>query len=117
MALKKTDYTVSRGIEKLQYKRGVKINDKVSNLCVTLVKNRNKGFYQIDMKVTSDQITEDQVLDQATLKTMAELALAAMSDGAQWREEWHDNQPKDTDQKEMFGEGSADDVIPSGFTN
>jgi len=114
MALKKTDYTVNRGIEKLQYQRGVKINDKSTNLTVVLVKNYKKGFYHIEIKWNAEQITENNVDDQATMKTLTDLALVAAKDGAKWKKEWHENQPIDPAQTEMF-EGSDDDTLDMGF--
>lgn len=101
MTLKKTDFTISRGIEKLQYKRGVSINEKTTNLMVVLVKNHNKGTYSIEIKWNSEQISEHVKDDAATLQTLIDLAAAAAKDGKIWRKEWHDNQPKDEDQMSM----------------
>lgn len=114
MALKKTDFTINRGIEKLQYQRGCKINDKSTNLTVILVKNYKKGFYHIETKWNAEQITGQSADDQATLKTLSELAMAASRDGEEWKKEWHDNQPKDENQTEMFNE-DGDGEIGMGF--
>ena len=109
MPLKETDYQISRGIEKLQYRRGVKINDKATALCVVLVKNYKKGFFSIETKWTAEQITSIAMDDKATIKTLGELMLKASEDGAQWQQEWHENKPKDESNPEIFGEEGASD--------
>ena len=102
MAVKRTDFVIKRGIEKLQYQRGVKINGKSTNLTVFLVKNYKKGFFHIEIKWNSEQITGDSVNDQATMKTLSEMALFASKDGEEWAQDWRNNQPKeDSDQTEI----------------
>lgn len=116
MALKKTDFTIQRGTEILEYKRGVKINDKATALVVTLVKNYKKGFFSIEVKWTADQITTTPMDDKATLKTLSELMLQASEDGAKWKNEWHENQPKEEETVDLFeGEQGESGEMTMGF--
>lgn len=108
MAVKRTDFIIGHGIVKLEYKRGVKINDKSTTLKVVLVQNHKKGFFHIEQKLSAEQITGNSADDQATMKTLTEMALFAINDGQEWQKEWHESQPKDPAQSEMFDEPEGD---------
>ncbi len=102
--LKKSDYVVTRGIEKVEVKRGVRINDATSSLTVVLVKNFKKGHYHLEPKLNHNQITGDEELDADTLKVLSQLSMAAIKLGKEFKAEWdkmNAAEPSDDDQLEF----------------
>lgn len=120
MSVKKTDYLIQRGIEKVNIQRAVKINDKSQNLTIELKLNHKKGLYEIAMKWNYDAVTEDDVLDRATIKVMGDLMMEGRNYCIDWREKWLEAQPKenpeDKDQLSMGfgGDGGVDDEMEAG---
>ncbi len=107
MSLKKTDYTIEKGTLKVQFRRGVKVNDKTSSLTVELSLNHKKGLHTINAKWDHDQITFNDEDDYATFETLNELMLEARDYAKKLRKEWEDAQPqKNPDQ---LGIGFDDD--------
>lgn len=105
MALKKTDYTISRGTEKIEFKRGVLIDGKQSNLTVVASLNYKKGLIKIDAKLDDGQITGEKELDLGTLKTLQDLIIAAKAYSITWRKNWEKENPH-------AGEKGDPDQIP-----
>lgn len=89
--MKKTDYQIKKGNEKIKFVRGVKINDKDTNLTVEITLNHNKGLYTIAPKITTSEVTDDEVLDKATCKVMADLLYEAMQYCIKWRKKIKEN--------------------------
>ena len=93
MALKKTDYIVSRGTEKIEFKRGVLIDGKQSNLTAVATLNYKRGLIKIEGKLDDGQITGENELDLGTLKTLQDLIIVAKDYAIAWRETWRKENP------------------------
>lgn len=68
--MQKGDFVLEKGTLKIDYKRGVVINDKTQNLTVTPSLNHKKGTFSINFKWNMEAITGDDLIDMATLKAM-----------------------------------------------
>lgn len=103
--MKKADYVIERGIEKLQFKRGVEINEKFANLTVELNLNWKKGIYKVAALWNFEQITGNNKQDKTTLQTINDLMLEARDYAIEWQTKWKEDHPSDPDQMEMgFGD-------------
>lgn len=102
--MKKTDYQVKKGSEKIKFIRGVKINDKDTNLTIQLSLNHNKGLYTIQPQLTTSEVTGDDTLDKETCKVVGDLLFEATVYAEEWRKEWLTNQP-----------GGDKNQLPMGF--
>jgi hypothetical protein len=93
--MKPEDFQIDKGNEIIDFKRGVMINDRSTEIKAVLTLNNKKGIFHIDTKISSGQITGKAALDKATLKLVADLIEEAIKYGMQWRKEWVDNNAED----------------------
>lgn len=103
--LKKTDYVMSRGTEKIDFKRGVLIDGKTSNLTVVLEMNHKKGLIKVVEKLDDGQILDDMEMNEATFSTLAALRTKALEYGINWRTNW-----KQEELKRQEAEGVTDQI-------
>lgn len=109
--LKKTDYTIQKGIEPIEFVRGVQIDGRSQNLTVLLKCNNKKGIFSIHYEMGWNQITDDDQLDIGTIEVLSDLVFEARAYGKLWRQEWLRANPEkgDPDQMEIgFGDGEED---------
>lgn len=100
--MKKSDYSIEKGIEKLEFKRLVTIEGVDSFLKVELKQNNRKGSIQIITKMDNGQITGDETQDAATALALSELQEEALISGIKWRTAWNkSNKKEDPDQIKM----------------
>ena len=98
--MKRTDYSIKKGSEKIKFLRGVKINDKDTNLTIEMTLNHNKGLYTIQPKISTSEVAADPVLDKAMCKVVSELLYEATVYATLWRDNWLSNQSDDNDGKQ-----------------
>lgn len=100
-AMSSDDFIEEKGTLKTQIKRGVTIKDKSQNLTVDMSMNHKKGTFDISFKWNMDAITNDNVVDSATLDSAASIMMAARDKCLKWRDEWKNDNPSDPDQMEL----------------
>lgn len=83
--IKKSDFQVKFGTQKVELTRGVQINGKTSNLKVTLELNYKKDLIKVTPVFDNDQIVGDPEIDEATLAVSNELTIEAQKMGIEWR--------------------------------
>lgn len=107
--MKKTDYQIKKGSEKVKFLRGVKINEKDTNLTVELTLNHNKGLYTIQPKISTSEVTGDEKLDRVTCEVVGDLLYEATLYAQNWRMEWLSKQPKEEPGTLPMGFDEGDD--------
>lgn len=95
------DFVEEKGTLKTQIKRGVKIKDKTQNLTVEMSMNHKKGTFDIQFKWNMDAITNDNLVDTATLDSACQMLMAARDKCLTWRDSWKNENPDDPDQLEL----------------
>ena len=101
--MKKTDFVINRGTEKLKIERGVKINDKSSSLSIEITLNNKKGIYGMKASWDFSQVTDNEKDDKSTIETIGELMMEARKYCKDWRKNWLEkNAEKDDSQMGMF---------------
>jgi len=102
--MKAEDFIIEHGNEIVNFKRGVVINDRASEVKVVATLNNKKGLYTIASKLDSGQITSNAKIDQATTKLVSDLYGEAVKYCIDWKKEWAENNVSDNDQELPFGE-------------
>ena len=92
-----------KGTDKIDVKRGVKINDVQQELVVQRSLNNKKGTFDIVFKWNMNAVTGDDTLDTATLQTVLQMFMFQRDKSLQWRDDWKqgNQNPKDPDQLAM----------------
>lgn len=101
--MKPEDFQVVKGIEPLEFVRGVTINDRSSEIKAVANLNNKKGVFNIVVKLNSGQITGNAKLDDATVKLAGELQKEAIKFALEWRKEWAENNVSDDDEINFNG--------------
>lgn len=103
--MKRQDYQIKRGIEKLKFERSCEINDRDTNLTIELSLNHSKGIYTVQPKVSTGEVTGEPKKDKATCAVVGELLFESIQYANNWRLQWLENNPKQGELPMLFPDG------------
>lgn len=112
--MERKDYSISRGVEKLTFKRGIEINEKPSNLTVTLTLYHKKKIFKIQTLWNFEQVSFDDTTDTETLKALMELQMEARDFGAKWVGKWREENEDPNQFALEFPQGKLEEAEKMG---
>lgn len=95
---------------KWETKRTITVDNRTSELIVTLAFNDKNGQYKISSHITTIQVSRNDEMQRAVLQQQAEMQQEAMAYAIELRDQWATNNPEkeDPDQLDMFDGIEAD---------
>lgn len=95
---------------KWETKRTIIVDNRTSELIVTLAFNDKNGQYKISSHITTIQVSRNDEMQRAVLQQQAEMQQEAMAYAIELRDQWATNNPEkeDPDQLDMFDGIEAD---------
>jgi hypothetical protein len=82
---------------KWETKRTITVDNRTSELIVTLAFNDKNGQYKISSHITTIQVSRNDEMQRAVLQQQAEMQMEAMAYAIELRDQWATNNPERED--------------------